>query len=157
MWTFIKLCLICIIGINRLKDKFHRNKFCPVQKSIRRSGNGCGRRIIRGKTICLPSVKRRLSYIQKDNNRCQVMAIAHMTFLVRWAKKDWSNMLFFYRLNMTTLTHSYHNTTAKISCQKLVRAYLRLSTNWNRRSWCLFLFLGLLCAITLILFEKCIL
>jgi hypothetical protein len=49
------------------------------------------------------------------------------------------------------------NTTAKISCQKLVGAYLRISTAWNRGSWCLFLFLGLLCAITLILFEKCIL
>jgi hypothetical protein len=25
MWSFIKICLICIIGINRLKEKFHRN------------------------------------------------------------------------------------------------------------------------------------
>ena len=24
MWSFIKICLICIIGINRLKEKFHR-------------------------------------------------------------------------------------------------------------------------------------
>jgi hypothetical protein len=25
MWSFIKICLICIIGINRLKEKFHEN------------------------------------------------------------------------------------------------------------------------------------
>jgi hypothetical protein len=24
MWSFIKICLICIIGINRLKENFHR-------------------------------------------------------------------------------------------------------------------------------------
>ena len=27
MWSFIKICLICIIGINRLKEKFHRKKY----------------------------------------------------------------------------------------------------------------------------------
>jgi hypothetical protein len=25
MWSFIKICLICIIGINRLKEKFQKN------------------------------------------------------------------------------------------------------------------------------------
>ena len=35
MWSFIKICLICIIGINRLKEKFHRKKSeCMLNYSL---------------------------------------------------------------------------------------------------------------------------
>ena len=44
MWSFIKICLICIIGINRPKEKFHRKTRnimlnysfpCSCSKSLR--------------------------------------------------------------------------------------------------------------------------